>query len=139
LHVNLEPSVTLILMKDKYWRQDYQFLNNNVDSLPHNEAHKISELNLFLYFLISGVSDVASWVCAGVTFTLIWDPRRDWLDWLDCEPTVEPLLAPNPNAEKDLWWRIDGVLLTAWRYWNTKMFENKVHCNNKLRPDLIFV
>lgn len=27
---------------------------------PHNAAHKISELNLFLYFLISGVSDVMS-------------------------------------------------------------------------------
>lgn len=35
---------------------------------PHNAAHKISELNLFLYFRISGVSDVMSCV-VGVTLT----------------------------------------------------------------------
>lgn len=85
----------------------------HIHNLPHKDAHKISELNLFLYFLISGVSDIDSCVCAGVTLTLICDPRRDWLD---CEPTVDPLLAPKPKAEKDLWCRIEGVLLTAWRY-----------------------
>lgn len=88
------------------------------NNLPQREAHNISELKRFLYFLISGVSDMDSCVWAGVTFTLICDPRlEDWLDW---DPTVDPLLAPNPNAENDLWWRIDGVLLTAWRYWKER-------------------
>ena len=36
---------------------------------PHRAAHKISELNLFLYFRISGVSVVRSWE-VGVTLTL---------------------------------------------------------------------
>ena len=48
---------------------------------PHNEAQSISELNRFLYFLISGVSDEGSVIgCEGVTFTLICEPRRDWPD-----------------------------------------------------------
>lgn len=38
-------------------------------NLPQSAAHKISELNLFLYFLISGVSADDSWD-VGVTFTL---------------------------------------------------------------------
>ena len=51
--------------------------------LPHSEAQSISELNRFLYFLISGVSDDCSVVWEGVTFTLICEPRRDWaeIDW----------------------------------------------------------
>lgn len=56
---------------------------------PHNAAHKISELNRFLYFRISGVSLVAS--CdVGVTLTLTWLSRRD-----GPEPP-----APNPNVRK---------------------------------------
>lgn len=56
---------------------------------PHNAAHKISELKRFLYFLISGVSLVAS--CdVGVTFTFTWLSRRD-----GPEPP-----APNPNVRK---------------------------------------
>lgn len=56
---------------------------------PHNAAHKISELNLFLYFRISGVSLVAS--CdVGVTLTLTWLSRRD-----GPEPP-----APNPKVRK---------------------------------------
>lgn len=56
---------------------------------PHNAAHKISELNRFLYFRISGVSLVAS--CdVGVTLTFTWLSRRD-----GPEPP-----APNPNVRK---------------------------------------
>lgn len=42
-------------------------------SLPHKAAHSISELNLFLYFRISGVS-----LCGRVFvgFTLTTDPFR---------------------------------------------------------------
>ena len=39
--------------------------------LPQSAAHKISELNLFLYFLISGVSLST---IEGCTLTLILDP-----------------------------------------------------------------
>lgn len=56
---------------------------------PHRAAHRISELNRFLYFRISGVSLVMS--CdVGVTFTLTWLSRRD-----GPEPP-----APNPNVKK---------------------------------------
>lgn len=56
---------------------------------PHNAAHKISELNRFLYLRISGVSLDAS--CdVGVTLTLTWLSRRD-----GPEPP-----APNPNVRK---------------------------------------
>lgn len=56
---------------------------------PHRAAHRISELNRFLYFRISGVSLVMSWD-VGVTFTLTWLSRRD-----GPEPP-----APNPNVKK---------------------------------------
>lgn len=56
---------------------------------PHKAAHRISELNRFLYLRISGVSLVMS--CdVGVTFTLTWLSRRDGPD--------PP--APNPNVRK---------------------------------------
>lgn len=56
---------------------------------PQSAAHRISELNLFLYLRISGVSLVAS--CeVGVTLTLTWLSRRD-----GPEPP-----APKPNVRK---------------------------------------
>lgn len=56
---------------------------------PHKAAHKISLLNLFLYFLISGVSDETS--CdVGVTLTLTCDSRRDGAE-----------LTPKPKAKKE--------------------------------------
>lgn len=57
--------------------------------LPHSAAHKISLLNLFLYFLISGVSELTS--CdVGVTLTLT------------CDSLLEgPDPALNPNVRKD--------------------------------------
>lgn len=44
-------------------------------NIPHSEAHKTSELNLFLYFLISGVSSKLLAV-DGDTFTFTKDPFR---------------------------------------------------------------
>lgn len=59
--------------------------------IPQRAAHKISELNLFLYFLISGVSDPIS--CdVGVTLTFTCDSRL-----LGPEPP-----APKPKVKKDL-------------------------------------
>lgn len=43
---------------------------------PQRAAQRISELNLFLYLRISGVSLVASWE-VGVTLTFTWLSRRD--------------------------------------------------------------
>lgn len=80
--------------------------------LPHNAAHKMSELKRFLYFLISGASVPMSSAGVGVTLTLICEPR---LEACEMEPIVEPS-APKPKAEKDRWCLIDGVLLTAIRY-----------------------
>lgn len=87
-------------------------------NLPHKAAQRISDENFFLYFLISGVSPMASvvvWV--GATLTLICDPRRD--AW-DTEPIVDPP-APKPKAENDRWCRIDWLdWLTACRYYNIR-------------------
>lgn len=82
--------------------------------LPHNAAHRMSDPKRFLYFRISGVSPALSVVCDGVTLTLICDPRRDCDDSDVSVPVPPP--APKPNAEKDLWWRMEGCWLTAWRY-----------------------
>lgn len=63
--------------------------NSKLICLPHKAAHKISLLNRFLYFLISGVSDDTS--CdVGVTFTFTCDSLRD---------CPEP--APKPNVIKE--------------------------------------
>ena len=67
----------------------------------------MSEPNRFLYFLISGVSLMASTGCDGVTFTLICEPLRDCLDIEDTEPIVEPS-APKPKAEKERWCLMEG-------------------------------
>lgn len=57
---------------------------------PHNAAHRISELNRFLYLRISGVSLVISWD-VGVTFTLTWLSRRDGPDPPALKPNVRKL------------------------------------------------
>lgn len=68
--------------------------------LPHNAAQRISELNLFLYLRISGVSEDRS--CpVGVTLTLTWLSRREAFP---PEPPVPPLPvepAPNPNVRNE--------------------------------------
>lgn len=66
-------------------------------------------MNLFLYFLISGVSEMAS--CdVGVTFTLMLDSRRGGKALLDPPPASEersppaagPVpLAPKPNVKNE--------------------------------------
>lgn len=70
------------------------------DYSPHKAAHKISELNLFLYLRISGVSGEPS--CpVGVTLTLTWLSRRDAFP---PEPAVPPLPvepAPKPNVRNE--------------------------------------
>lgn len=58
---------------------------------PHNAAQRISELNRFLYFRISGVSLVASCCDVGVTLTFTWLSRRE---------APPELPAPNPNVRK---------------------------------------
>lgn len=92
---------------------------------PHKAAHRISLLNLFLYFLISGVSEDRS--CdVGVTFTLTWDSLLDW---------AEP--APKPKVRKERCFCCKASAFTlmgveillgegvcigdiAWRYWKSK-------------------
>lgn len=59
---------------------------------PQRAAHNISELNLFLYLRISGVSEPISWL-VGVTLTLTWLSLRDG------PPDPAPP-APNPNVKK---------------------------------------
>lgn len=73
--------------------------------VPQRAAHNISELNLFLYFRISGVSDVISACDVGVTFTLTCDSRRP----LEVPAAFVPLEpAPNPNVRKDLCFCCNG-------------------------------
>lgn len=85
-------------MKRRLWRRIIFIL---VAYLPHKAAHKISELNLFLYLRISGVSDDTS--CpVGVTLTLTWLSRREAFP---PEPPVPPPLpvepAPNPKVRNE--------------------------------------
>ena len=77
---------------------------NSKNKLPHKEAQRTSELNLFLYFLISGVSETAS--CeVGVTFTLMLDSRRGGMALLGPparSPAAGPVpLAPKPNVRNE--------------------------------------
>ena len=68
---------------------------------PQSAAQRISELNLFLYLRISGVSAPKS--CCGVTLTLIWLSRRGGTPTLPTPtlpPTGSPLPAENPKLRK---------------------------------------
>ena len=100
-------------------------MNNGHDSifnnLPHSDAQSISELNFFLYFLISGMSFRLSGV-VGFTLTEMLEPRL-----IGANPGAlgDVGLAPKPNAEKDVCLRMGdltvvagalGLLLIARRY-----------------------
>lgn len=118
---------------------------------PHRAAHRISELNRFLYFRISGVSLVASWV-VGVTLTLIWLSRRDGPDPPAPNPKVKKLLCFCCSAYACIgkvgwWWEgevntslagieepdgntkdfegVDWADDTAARYWNARARNHK--------------
>jgi hypothetical protein len=97
-------------------------LDLNINYSPQRAAQRISELNLFLYLRISGVSEPTS--CdVGVTFTLTCDSRR-----VGPEPP-----APNPNVrnERCFCWRgWGGDLDTAWRYWKPKHYPS-IHRNRR--------
>lgn len=93
----------------------YIGLRKKKKSLPQSAAHKISELNLFLYFLISGVSAEDSWD-VGVTFTLTWLSLRG-----EGEGPVPPAPKPKVRKERCLCWSWGGALPTACLYC-------KVHC-----------
>lgn len=88
------------------WSKDNHKRTTDENS-PHSAAQRISLLNRFLYFLISGVSEARSWL-VGVTLTLTCDSRL-----------AGP--APNPKVRKDrcfCWSASGGGDLTACRYWN---------------------
>lgn len=84
---------------------------------PQRAAHKISELNLFLYLRISGVSESMS--CdVGVTLTLTCDSLRE----APPDPVVPPPAPPAPKPKvrklRCFCCRWGGVLLIACRYCN---------------------
>lgn len=92
---------------------------------PQRAAHRISELNLFLYLRISGVSEPTS--CdVGVTFTFTCDSRR-----VGPEPP-----APNPKVRNErcfCWSGWVGNLETAWRYCNPNKWSSVQHINGEKR------
>lgn len=104
---------------------------------PHSAAHSISELNRFLYFLISGVSAAASWE-VGVTLTLTWLSLRG--DGEGPLPPVPPP-APNPNVRKErcLCCSCGGAPLPSaclyWRskdgWWEERGFNHTDHASDK--------
>jgi hypothetical protein len=97
---------------------------------PQRAAQRISELNLFLYLRISGVSEPTS--CeVGVTFTLTCDSRR-----VGPEPP-----APNPNVrnERCFCWRgWGGDLDTAWRYCNPRSYSS-IYINGGRKKKTVFI
>lgn len=84
-----------IIMKKKNTKSSLSFL---VKYSPQSAAHRISELNLFLYLRISGVSEDRS--CpVGVTLTFTWLSRREALPEPPVPLPVDP--APKPNVRND--------------------------------------
>lgn len=89
---------------------------------PHKAAHKISELNRFLYLRISGVSLVASCCEVGVTLTFTWLSRRD---------APPELPAPKPNVRKlrCFCWKASECGCNKWPAWaNLSLFEGVIEC-----------
>lgn len=87
---------------------------------PHKAAHKISELNRFLYLRISGVSLVASCCDVGVTFTFTWLSRRE---------APPELPAPKPNVRKlrCFCWKASECGCNKWPAWaNLSLFEGEL-------------